>query len=227
MAEKKKKKNKQLRRQILVSAVALLLVAGLVFSAVFGFADYFLSGNQQMPHQPQEEDYISGLEGMVASLEEALAESPDDHELKMYLSEVYLELAMVYGSQGMEQEMDRYATKGEEILQQVKDDIPAHAELLLKLALLKAFYQDDDARAEEYFEAAVDLEQDNGEVHLYYGMFLSLNEREEEAQVHLEKVLELEPEDSYLAELARLSMEGFGEDGVIIDDDNGMTDAEQ
>ncbi len=205
-----RKKNKLLLRKILVSSVALLLVAGLVFSAVFGFADYFMSGDRGMTPPVPEGDYLSSLEGFAASLEETLAASPDDDELKLQLSEIYLEIAMVHGSQGGVEALDRYALKGEALLQDVLNESPAQADLLLKLALLAAFYQEDDVRAEEYFQSALDLTDDNGEVHLFYGMFLSMRDRDAEAQLHLEKVLELEPEGSYLAEMARLYTEGSG-----------------
>lgn len=209
----KRKKNKQLYRKILVSSVALLLVAGLVFSAVFGFADYFFSGGVDRDMPAQEEDYLTTLEGFATTLEDSLAETPDDDDLKLQLSNIYLEMAMVHGSEGATEEVDRYALKGETLLQDVSNENPAYAELLLKQALLAAFYQDDDARAEDYFQSALDLAEDNGEVHLYYGMFLSLRGRDTEAKNHLEQVLELEPEGSYIAELARLSMEGLGDDG--------------
>ncbi len=207
-----RKRNKQLLRKILVSSVALLLVAGLVFSAVFGFADYFMNRDDRvMPAPaPAQEDYLSALEGFAVSLEETLAASPDDDELKLQLSEIYLEIAMVHGSQGGVEAVDRYALKGEALLQDVLPESPDRADLLLKLALLAAFYQEEDVRAEEYFQSALDLAEDNGEVHLFYGMFLSLRGRDAEAKPHLEKVLELEPEGSYLAEMARLYTEGSG-----------------
>ncbi len=208
----KRKKNKQLYRKILVSSVALLLVAGLVFSAVFGFADYFFSGGVDRNMPAQEEDYLSSLEGFAATLEESLLETPADDDLKLQLSNIYLEMAMVHGSKGATEELDSYALKAETLLQGVSHESPAYAELLLKQALLAAFYQEDDDQAEDYFQSALDLAEDNGEVHLYYGMFLSLRGRGTEAKNHLEQVLELEPEGSYLAELARLSMEGLGND---------------
>ncbi len=209
-----RKRNKLLLRKIMVTSVALLLVAGLVFSAVFGLADYFMnSDNRGMPAAPQEEDYLSALEGFAASLEETLAASPDDDELKMQLSDVYLEIAMVHGSQGGVEALDRYALKGEALLEDVPPENPDRADLLLKLALLAAFYQEEDVRAEEYFQSALDLAEDNGEVHLFYGMFLSMRGRDAEAQPHLEKVMELEPEGSYLAEMARLYTEGSGNEG--------------
>lgn len=207
MAEKKKKKNKQLRRKIAVSAVALLLVAGLVFSAVFGFADYMLSGDRGMPPPAQEESYLSALEGLALSLEESLASSPDDEELKLQLGDIYLELAMVHGSLGEADQVDRYAQKGEDLIKQIEEETLATGNLLLKMALLLAFYQDDQPRAEEYFQSALDMDEENSEVHFYYGMYLSLQEREEEFRKHMEKVLELEPEGSYLAEMARMSLE--------------------
>lgn len=209
-----RKKNKLMLRKIMVTSVALLLVAGLIFSAVFGFADYFMSGdNRGMPMPAQEEDYLSTLEGMAASMEDALAASPDDDQLKLQLGDIYLEMAMVHGSQGATEAVDRYALKGEALLQDVMHESPAQAGLMLKLALLAAFYQEEDARADEYFQSALELAEDNGEAHLYYGMFLSLRGRDAEAQAHMERVLELEPEGSYLAEMARLSLAGFGDDG--------------
>ena len=206
-----RKKNKQLLRKVFVTGMALMLVAGLVLSSVLGFADYLLSGDRGTPPPAQEEDYLSALEGLALSLEETMALSPDDDDLKLQLIDIYLEMAMVHGSQGATDAVNRYAMKGESLLQDVMYESPDQAELLLKLALLAAFYQEEDARAEEYFQSALNLADDYGEGHLYYGMFLSLREREAEAQLHLEKVLELEPEGSYLAELARLSMEGLGE----------------
>lgn len=206
-----RKKNKQLLRKVFVTGMALMLVAGLVLSSVLGFADYLLSGDRGTPPPAQEEDYLSALEGLALSLEETMALSPDDDDLKLQLGDIYLEMAMVHGSQGATDAVNRYAMKGESLLQDVMYESPDQAELLLKLALLAAFYQEEDARAEEYFQSALNLADDYGEGHLYYGMFLSLREREAEAQLHLEKVLELEPEGSYLAELARLSMEGLGE----------------
>ena len=206
-----RKKNKQLLRKVFVTGMALMLVAGLVLSSVLGFADYLLSGDRGTPPPAQEEDYLSALEGLALSLEETMALSPDDDDLKLQLGDIYLEMAMVHGSQGATDAVNRYAMKGESLLQDVMQESPDQAELLLKLALLAAFYQEEDARAEEYFQSALNLADDYGEGHLYYGMFLSLREREAEAQLHLEKVLELEPEGSYLAELARLSMEGLGE----------------
>ncbi|MEW5920716.1 MAG: hypothetical protein AB1796_07195 [Bacillota bacterium] len=208
MAAKRKAHKKNLCRNILVSATALILVAGLVLSAALGFADFLISGDRRET-TPAAEDYPSMLEGLAASLEEALAASPDDGELKMQLADLYLELAMVHGSLGAVEPRDRYAQRGEELLQQAEVESPAYAGSILKLALVAAFYQDDDLRAEEYFREAVDLDRENAQVHLYYGMFLALRERSEEARVHLEKVLEMEPEESYLAELARLSMEEY------------------
>jgi Flp pilus assembly protein TadD len=68
---------------------------------------------------------------------------------------------------------------------------------------MAAFYQDDAVRAERFFREALALDGENAQAHLYYGIFLSLRERDADARKHLEKVLELEPAESALAELAR------------------------
>jgi tetratricopeptide (TPR) repeat protein len=60
MPVKKKTAKKTLYRNVFVSAVALILIAGLVLSAVLGFADFLASGGEQI-YPPAEEDYLSRL----------------------------------------------------------------------------------------------------------------------------------------------------------------------
>lgn len=132
MSVKKKTAKKILYRKIFASAVALILIAGLVLSAVLGFADFLVSGEEQVS-PPAGDDYLSRL----------------------------------------------------------------------NLAIMAAFYQDDAVRAERFFREALALDGENAQAHLYYGIFLALRERDADARKHLEKVLELEPAESALAELAR------------------------
>ncbi|HAP31624.1 MAG TPA: hypothetical protein DCQ14_01005 [Firmicutes bacterium] len=208
MPVKKKTAKKILYRNIFVSAVALILIAGLVLSAVLGFADFLVSGEEQTA-PPVGEDYLSTLEDLAASLEETLAASPYDAELKMRLADLYLELAMAHGSLGAAESRDAYVQKGEALIQQAGAEFPEqHAIFILKLAILAAFYQDDAIRAERFFREALVLDGENAQAHLYYGIFLALRERGADARLHLEKVLALEPEGSELAVLARAYMEG-------------------
>ncbi len=203
----KQKENKKIRRRkIFASSVALLLVAGLLLSAVIGFADFMIDGNRKKD-PPATEDYPSLLERLAASLEQQLAAAPDDEKLKMQLADIYLELAMAHGSSGAAELRDRYALKGEELLQQIVS--AETAELVLKLALVTAYYQENDLKGESLFHRALELDPEHTEALFYYGIFLALRGRGQEARDYLEKVLELEPENSYLAELARLAMEEY------------------
>lgn len=209
-ARKKKTAKKFLYRNILVSAVALILIAGLVLSAVLGFADFLVSGEGQTS-PPAEVDYLFMLNELAASLDEELAASPEDADLKMQLAELYLELAMAHGSLGAAESRDAYVQKSEALIQQAGAEFPErHVILILNLAMMAAFYQDDAIRAERFFREALALDGENAQAHLYYGIFLALRERGADARIHLEKVLELEPAESELAELARTYMEGNG-----------------
>ena len=203
----KKKTNKFLRRNIIISAIALLLVGGLVLTAVLGFADFLSSGEQGDPDPavPAKEDYLSTLEEMAASLEQRLEKYPDEQGLKLELADIYLELAAVHGGAGEAELRISYAQKSEELLNQAAGET-RDAETMLKLAML-AYYQDDRPRAEEYYGRALALDEDNAEVHFSYGLFLASGKQEAKAREHLEKVLLLEPEESYLAALARLYLE--------------------
>jgi len=208
MPVKKKTVKKILYRKIFASVVALILIAGLVLSAVLGFADFLVSGEEQTA-PPAGVDYLSMLKDLAASLEEALAASPDDAELKIRLAELYLELAMAHGSLGAAESRDAYVQKSEALIQQAGAEFPErHVILILNLAMMAAFYQDDAIRAERFFREALALDGENAQAHLYYGIFLALRERGADARIHLEKVLELEPEGSELAGLARAYMEG-------------------
>jgi len=187
------------RKQILYMAVALFLVLGLVLSAILGFVD-FLTGGQNVGQV--EDPHLVELEERAVTLKEALAQAPEDGALAAELGNLYYNMATISWQQGLEVQGDKYGRQSREYLIRAVENGEISPEITLNIALL-ALFQDDHDVAEDYFRKTLDQDEKSPGAHLYYGLFLSSIEREEEAKEHWEKVLEYAPEDSSEAQAAK------------------------
>lgn len=185
------------RKQVLYAAVALFLVLGLVLSAVLGFVD-FLTGGPKVAEDP----YLLELEAKAASLEAALEQTPEDGALAAELGNTFYQMATFSWQQGLEDQGNKYGMQSRNYLTRAVENGEISPEITLNIAFL-ALFQDDHEVAEEYFQKTIDLDQENPGAHLYYGLFLSSRERDEEAKKHWEKVLEYAPENSPEAQAAQ------------------------
>lgn len=208
---KTKKVKKAALRHILYLSVALLLIAGLVLTAVLGFVDFW-AGNEDSSPAQEVNEYLSFLEQWASSLEAVLAEDPDNPELQVELGSVYFEIAIFFWEEGKGDKGDEYAAKSEDLLLKAMEDGYQKPYVALRIALLN-FYRGKDSQAERYFLAALNMDEESPETHFYYGFFLSSLQRHEEARKHFKEVLLLTGEDDYLAEAARhyLERENKGE----------------
>lgn len=196
MRRSSRRQKKARRKQILYIAVALFLVAGLVLSAVLGFVDV-LTGGQEAAKDP----YLLELEAKVASLEEALEQDPEDGSLAAELGTLFSNMATISWQQGLEEQGNKYGMQSRKYLTRAVENGEITPEITLNIAFL-ALYQNDHDAAEEYFQKTLAQDEQNPGAHLYYGLFLSSLEREEEAKKHWEKVLEYASEDSPEAQAA-------------------------
>ena len=195
----RKKKRKFPYKKLIYLVMALILVGGLVLSASMGLVDYFARGNRVLPTEQDEQ--LAVLLQWVDQLEDNLKENPEDAGSKAELGGAYFELAMYCSEKNLE-DYDEYAVKSKGFLQEAVEDGFLETWVTFRIALL-ALAQKDDAEAEEYFRVTFDLDENYAEPHLYYAAFLSARERAEEARFHWEKVIELESEDSFLAQTAQ------------------------
>ncbi len=203
---KSKKKRKRFPyRKLVYILMALVLVGGIVLSAAMGLIDYLKNGDQVVPAEHDEQ--LAGLLHWISSLEESLQDNPNA-ENKAKLGEAYFELAFYCSEQGLE-DYETYAAASKELLSEAVDEGILEPGVTLRIALL-ALLQEDDAQAEKYFRTTLDLDENYAEAHFYYAVFLSAKERAEIAKTHFEKVIELETEDSPLAQTAQyyLNLEG-------------------
>ncbi len=184
------------RKQILYGAVALFLVAGLVLSAVLGFVD-FLTGGLDAAKDPA----LLKLEEEAAGYEKSLKRNAGDGPLAAKLGTLLYNMATISWQQGLENQGNKYGIKSRKYLIQAVENGEISPEITLNIAFL-ALSQQDHGTAEEYFKKTLDQEEENTVAQLYFALFLSSLEREEEAKAHLEKALEYAPEDSPEAQAA-------------------------
>lgn len=203
------KKSKADRKKFISYTVVFLLVGGLLLSATAGFFD-FLWGRKNPGYLAEEDEFILNLEKQASLLEKSCRENPDDLEKQAVLGSIYYELAIYLWGQGLE-EGKRYAGKSLGLLLPVVEGGLQEPSITLKIALLTAFIEGDDSRAEKYFLETLTLQDDYPEAHFYYGLFLASLERAEEAKVHWENVLQQTEEDSFLAGEARRNLQIYAE----------------
>ena len=200
---KKKRRRKKAVRNTVYLVIALLLVGGLVLSATFGVIDFLARGGQPiMPPDPGEEQ-LAGLKEYGNSLEQSLEENPDDIDLMAELGHLYYQLAMVHWNKGLADEGDQYAEKGKERLMEAIEKGYSESWATLIVALL-AMYDEDREMAETYFEKSLEIDEEDPEIHLYYGIYLTSVERTEQAQEHLERVQALAGENSQQGQIAQM-----------------------
>lgn len=208
MTEKKEQSKKIARKKTLRNAgiliVALLLVGGLVLSAMYGFIDHLARGGQPPP--TQEGDQLESMKQYAESLEQSVQEDPDDMDLRAELGYVYYQIATLSWQSGEGAEGDQYADKSKELLVEVTEEGYQESWAPLTVALL-SMYDENQDMAESYFDKTLEMDDENPEVHLYYGIYLSSIERMDQAREHWDQVLELADEESQWAQMAEFYLE--------------------
>ena len=206
------KKGKASRKKFFSYAIVFLLVGGLLLGAMAGFFD-FLWGGKNLANPIEGDEFARNLKEQADLLEKSYRENPDDLEKKAVLGSIYYELAMYYWGQGQDaEEEENYAEKSMALLLPAAEGGLQEPALTLKIALLAAFIEEDDARAEKYFRETLSMQDDYPEAHFYYGLFLASQDRVTEAKVHWKNVLQQVEEDSSLAREAQLCLEIYAGD---------------
>jgi len=191
-----KGQRKAKRRQKIYAAIAIFLALGLVLSTMLGFANIFMRG------KTTDNPYLLEKEREAAVLEEALAEDPENVDLATELGDFYFELAKeCWQHKDYEERGNHYARLSQGFYLQALDSGEDTKELILKIAIITASLN-EFTLAEEYYQRALSLNEEDSEVLLSYGLFLYNIEQKEEAISTWEKVLENAPEGSTEAEYA-------------------------
>ena len=203
---KKKKRRKKAVRNTVYLVIALMLVGGLVLSAMFGLIDFLARGGQPPVPPGPEEERLAALEQYADSLEESLEENPEDIETMSELGHLYYQVAMLHWNSGRADDGDHYAQKSKDLLIEVTEKGFEESWATLVVALL-SMYDEDEEMAEAYFEKSLEIDEEDPEIHLYYGIYLTSVERMELAQEHLDRVRDLAGEDSQLGQIAELYLQ--------------------
>ncbi len=202
---KKKTRKKNVRNAVYL-LVALLLVGGLVLSATFGFIDFLARGGQP-PMQPGVEgDELAALRQRIDIMEQSLEENPGDTDLLAELGYVYYQAAMLSWERGQGAEGERHAQQSKDRLIEATEQGFEEPWATLIVAIL-SMYGENQELAEEYFERTLEMDDEDPEVHLYYGIYLSSVDKVELAREHWQRVLELAEEDSRLVQVAEMYLE--------------------
>ncbi len=215
--EKPEKGSKIARKRVIrnvgILVVALMLVGGLVLSAMFGLIDYLARGGQPYYNASPEADQVGTLKHHAQSLEDSLEENPEDLDLMAELGYLYYQIAMLSWESGQAEQGDRYGEQSKDLLVEVSEKGFEESWATLTVALLSMYGENQDM-AEDYFNKTLEIDEDNPEVHLYYGIYLSSVDRMEQAREHWDLVLDLADEDSQLAMIAEFylqDMDSLGE----------------
>ena len=193
-----KGQRKAKRKQKIHAAIAIFLALGLVLSTMLGFAGIFTRGNTNVT----DNQYLLEKENQGAALAEALAQDPENVHLAIGLGDFYYELAdECWRYQDYYERGNHYARLSQGFYLQALDSGEDTKELILKIATV-AFRLFDFTLAEEYYQRALGLDEEDPEVLLGYGLLLYNTDRQEEGRNTWEKVLEYAPEGSTEAEAA-------------------------
>lgn len=222
----KKKARKKTMRNAGILLVALLLVGGLVLSAMFGFIDHLARGGQQQFDPGPEGDQLGSLKQYAGSLEQSVQENPEEIDLMAELGHVYYQIAMLSWESGQGADGDRYAQKSKDLLVEVTEKGYEESWATLTVALL-SMYDENPEMAEDYFDKTLEMDDENPEVHLYYGIYLSSVDREEQARRHWDQVLDLTDEGDELAQMAEFYLEMDAPEELLEDPDDLEEDLEE
>ncbi len=203
--QKKKTRKKNVRNAVYL-LVALLLVGGLVLSATFGFIDFLARGGQPPPVPGTEGDHLVALAQRADSLEKSLEENPGDTDLLAELGYVYYQASMLSWERGRGAEGERYAQHSKDRLIEATEQGFAEPWATLIVALLSMSGENQEL-AEEYFERTLEMDDEDPEVHLYYGIYLSSVDKVELAREHWKRVLDLDDVDPWLVQAAEMYLQ--------------------
>lgn len=198
-------KNKKIAAIVILLAGFALVVSPILasVSGIFNFA------------RPEDER-INILRQQADYLEEELVSRPDDGSLLASLGFVYYEIAFANMEAGRESSgIDSFKQAIAYYDRAIEKD-PENTDIRLRKALA-AYHISKEELAEKEFIAALEIDPEKPDVLYYYGLYLYLADRYDEAHVPLSKLVNLGvPEAEHYVPDALLLISHIGKQGAEI-----------